>query len=199
MPSESASTSGTLPARPRYIAHGARQIFAWHHPARTDVRRGAGIVLCAPLGSDYICAYRVWRILAERLAGLGFDVFRFDYEGTGDSFGDPDEPGRLEAWQCDIERVASEARQAAGSERIALVGLRIGATLALQAAAARGGVERLVLWSPFRSGRAYVRELKAFAQLSQKDYEMAEGGPDILAAGYVLPGAIARGLEGLDL
>src|SRR5262249_36752650 len=40
---------------------------------------------------------------------------------------------------------------------------------------------------------------KALSRLSQKDYADEKGeGPDILAAGYVLPGAIARSLEGLD-
>jgi hypothetical protein len=83
---------------------------------------------------------------------------------------------------------------------VAFVGLRIGATLALHAAAARGGVNRLVLWSPFRSGRAYVRELKAFARLSRKDHPReADEGPDIHAAGYLLPGPVARALERLDL
>ena len=83
---------------------------------------------------------------------------------------------------------------------MALVGLRIGATLALYAAAAWGGVDRLVLWSPFSSGRAYVRELRAFSRLSRKDYVTEiDQGPDILAAGYVLPGAIAQELEGLNL
>ena len=164
------------------------------------MRRGAAVVLCPPLGYDYIGVYRVWRILAERLAGIGFDVLRFDYDGTGDSAGDPEEPGRLEAWLGNIERVVTEARELTGSSDVALVGLRIGATLALQAAAARGGVDRLVLWSPFRSGRAYVRELKAFSRLSRKDYVTEiDQGPDILAAGYVLPGAVAGALEGLDL
>ena len=104
------------------------------------MRRGAAVVLCPPLGSDYVGVYRVWRILAERLAGIGFDVLRFDYEGTGDSAGDPEEPGRLEAWFGNIERVVKEARELAGSSEVALVGLRIGATLALHAAASRGVV-----------------------------------------------------------
>ena len=54
-----------------------------------------------------------------------------------------------------------------------------------------------MLWSPFRSGRAYVRELKAFARLSRKDYvTQIDQGPDILASGYVLPGPVAQALEG---
>src|SRR5262245_21613598 len=195
---ESVESVLTPAAQPHYITQNGRYLFTWHHAARPSARRGAGVVLCAPIGSEYICAYRAWRILAERLAGVGFDVFRFDYEGTGDSAGDPEEPDRLQAWLRNIQCVVTEAQQVTGSNEVALIGLRIGATLALEAAAARGGVARLVLWSPFGSGRSYVRELKAFASISQKDY-VAEGGADILAAGYVLPAAIAGALEGLDL
>jgi alpha-beta hydrolase superfamily lysophospholipase len=195
---ESAEYVETPTAQPRYLTQDGRQLFTWHHPPKPGARRGAGIVLCAPIGSEYICAYRAWRICAERLAGIGFDVFRFDYEGTGDSAGDPEEPDRVQAWLRNIECVVTEAQRVTGSNEVALIGLRIGATLALEAAAARGGVGRLVLWSPFRSGRSYVRELKAFGSISHKDY-VANEGADILAAGYVLPAAIARALERLDL
>src|SRR5262245_8564602 len=189
MPTESAAVVETPTARPHFIIRDGRYLFAWHHPARPIGRRGAAVVLCPPLGSDYICTYRVWRLLAERLASIGFDVLRFDYEGTGDSSGDLAEPCRLKAWLDSIEQVITESRKLTGSREVALVGLRIGAVLALHAAAAHGGVDRLVLWSGFNSGRAYVRELKALSRLSRKDYgEDNGGGPDILAAGYILPG-----------
>src|SRR4051812_14593525 len=109
MPAESPAAAGLPAACPRYIAHCGRYLFAWHHPAQPAKRRGAAVVLCPPLGSDYVGVYRVWRTLAERLAALGFDVLRFDYQGTGDSAGDSAEPRRLEAWIGDIERVVQEA------------------------------------------------------------------------------------------
>ena len=180
-------------AQARFIALDERYLFVWHHPARPDVRRGAAVVLCPPLGFDYICVYRTWRILADRLAGLGFDAIRFDYDGTGDSAGNSEEPGRPEAWLRSIERVLAEAREFSASRAVALLGLRFGSTLALQAATARGGVDRLVLWSPFSSSRAYLRELKAFARLSRQDHvpDLNEG-QDIHAAGYVITGQTAE-------
>jgi alpha-beta hydrolase superfamily lysophospholipase len=79
---------------------------------------------------------------------------------------------------------------------VTLVGLRAGALLALQAAAATGGVERLVLWSPFASGRAYVRELKAFAGLSQEDDGREdEDDPAINAAGFTVTRETVAALE----
>jgi alpha-beta hydrolase superfamily lysophospholipase len=189
---ESVETENVAPvlthsARPLFIGPDGRRVFAWHHPAQPHVRRGAAVVLCPPLGYDYICVYRTWRILAGRLAALGFDAIRFDYDGTGDSAGDPEEPGRPEAWLRSIEHAMTEARELTGSSAVALVGLRLSATLAIQAATARGGVDRLVLWSPFRSGRAYVHELKAYARLSRQ-YHVPETDdePDICAAGHVV-------------
>ena len=77
---ESVESVQTPTAQPHYITQDGRHLFTWHHPARPGVRSGAASSLCAPIGSEYICAYRAWRILAERLAGIGFDVFRFDHE-----------------------------------------------------------------------------------------------------------------------
>jgi alpha-beta hydrolase superfamily lysophospholipase len=190
----------TPAAQPRFIGLDERYLFAWHHPARPDVRRGAAVVLCPPLGFDYICVYRTWRILAERLAALGFDAIRFDYDGTGDSAGGPEDPDRPEAWVRSIERVMDEARELTASGAVALLGLRFGATLALHVAAARGGVDRLVLWSPFGSSRGFLRELKAFARLSREDHVPdATEGPDIHAAGYVVTRQTAEALARWNL
>ncbi len=196
--------SGPLDALPMPRAHFIglpdRFLFTWHHAPTPAASRRAAVVLCPPLGFEYICAYRAWRILAERLCALGFDVIRFDYLGTGDSAGDPEDPGALDAWLRSIEDATTVARRIVGSNEVALVGLRLGATLAVQAAAAMGGVRRLVLWSPFRSGRAYVRELKAFACLSRDDHvpETSADG-DIYAAGHVLTRSTAQELGRLDL
>lgn len=187
-------------ARPHFIAQDGHHLFGWYHPARPAVRRGASVVLCQTYGGEFVRTYRVWRKLAEQLAAIGFDVLRFDYEGTGDSAGDVTEPDRVEAWLHNIDRVVKEARELTGSSEVALVGLRIGATLALHAAVARGGVDRLVLWSPLRSGRTFVRELKALSRLTSEPYvTKKEDGPDILAAGYVLPGPVASALEQLNV
>jgi len=182
-------------AQPRFIVGSGRPLFAWHHSPPSRVRRGAGVVLCPPLGYEYMSAYPTLRILAERLAALGFDALRIDYDGTGNSAGDHEDPDRLNAWIHSIECAIAETRRVSGSSIVALVGLRAGALLALQAAASTGGVERLVLWSPFASGRAFVRELKAFAGLSQQDH-VREDGDDrsINAAGFTLTGETVEAL-----
>jgi alpha-beta hydrolase superfamily lysophospholipase len=95
--------------------------------------------------------------LAEDLAAAGFPVLRFDFGGTGDSSGSERDPGRAEAWLEDVKLAADELRARSGTAEIALVGLRLGATVAA-AAAARAGVHTLVVWNPYPSGEAFVRE-----------------------------------------
>ena len=60
---------------------------------------------------------------------------------------------------------------------VALVGLRFGATLAAVAAAQRRDVQSLVLWAPCASGRAYLRELRAFQMLEEHDGRGTPGAP----------------------
>ena len=134
--------------------------FGWFHPAQGPAR-STGVVLCRPMGYEALCSYRTYSLLAETLAQAGFDVLRFDYHGTGDSAGADTDSGRVAAWIGSIEAAAAQMKRIAGVSRIALFGVRLGATLAVQAASQMGGVDSLVLWAPCVTGRAFVRELRA--------------------------------------
>ncbi len=121
-------------------------------------------MICNPIGDDAVRAHRPLRHLAERLARAGFAVLRFDFHGTGDSAGDERLPDRVRVWREDVRLAVAELRARSGAATIALVGLRLGATLAAAAvagsagSAGSGGVDSLVLWGPFAEGRAYVTE-----------------------------------------
>ena len=134
--------------------------FGWFHAAQAPAR-GVGLVLCRPIGYEAICANGMYRQLAETLAQSGFDVLRFDYHGTGDSTGDDVDPDRVSVWMDSIVSAVDEVRRLAGVSRVALFGMRLGATLAARVAARLGGVESLVMWAPCASGRAFARELRA--------------------------------------
>jgi len=131
-------------------------------------------------------SYRTYRILARRLSALGFDVIRVDYDGTGNSSGHAEDAGRMAAWLLSLRHAMTEARRCAGSETVCLVGLRGGSILALQAAVDDAHVAGLVLWHPYSSGRAYVRELKAMARLTgQNEPESSQEDAGIRVDGYV--------------
>lgn len=151
-------------ATPTWFGPVDRRLFGWVHTPEGGSVRG-GVVLCPPLGIEAICTYFTYRVLASRLAAKGLAVVRFDYDGTGDSVGGEDEPGRVEAWVAS-STAAADLLRAAGVQAIGLVGIRMGAIFAAEEAARSGGVDALVLWDPCLSGRSFLREQQALRRLS---------------------------------
>ena len=181
-----------------------RPLFGFYHPPEDGPWRGVGVVLCPPVGSDRTRSDRVYRHLAERLAASGFACLRFDPFGTGDSGGDEMAPGLARTWIDDVAVATDELRARSGTDLIALVGLRLGATLALVHAAERGDVDALVLWSPCVSGAAFVSEvtklhklyLRIEPQLVGAVSRRAEGEE---ALGMLMPPALIEDLSRIDL
>ncbi|WP_321961121.1 serine aminopeptidase domain-containing protein [Paraburkholderia sp. J7] len=167
--------------------------FGWLHPALGR----HGVVLCNPFGYDALCTHRGWRRLAERLAASGMPVLRFDYPGAGDSLGDEEDPGRVEAWIESIAAAVRHLRERTGVAQVSLCGLRLGATLAALAGERIGDIDGLVLLSPALSGRNYLRELRAHRQswLSTPAGMTADPIPE--TAAYVE--AFGFGLHGDDI
>ena len=138
-----------------YFGASARQLFACYHPA-TGRSRG-GVVICAPLGREYLLAYATLRYLARLLADAGYDVLRFDYFGTGDSAGEFEEASQ-EQWLSDIAIAITELKDLARIDRVSLVGMRYGATLAGIVARTQDTIDGLVLWDAVLWGRDYLHE-----------------------------------------
>jgi pimeloyl-ACP methyl ester carboxylesterase len=105
-------------------------------------------------------AHWAFRRLASTLVREGFHVLRFDWSGTGDSWGETAD-GTLETWLEDVAIAAQELRDASAASSVSIVGMRLGATLAALACAEGLAVDRLVLWEPVVSGPRYIGELEA--------------------------------------
>jgi len=122
------------------------------------------VLFCHAWGSEHINSYRAIRFAARRFVAAGFCVFRFDYYGTGDSEGDTADSS-LAGWERDIETAMDELRELAQTRSVALFGLRLGATLAVQVAMrAPDVVSRLAIWDPIVVGASYVDALAAKAR-----------------------------------
>lgn len=132
----------------------------WYH-APTVPWHDLAVVLCAPIGFEAVSSYPTQVQLGSALADAGLPVLRFDYQGTGDSAGSGADPDRVEAWLQSIEAAVAQARALSGATQVALFGIRLGATLAVETARRLGGVDSLLLWAPCPAGKAFVRELKA--------------------------------------
>ncbi len=154
--------SGT-PAKPLHFGPAERACFGWYH-APSGLGRNTGVVLCNPIGDDYTRAHRTLLHLAEQLARAGFAVLRFDFYGTGDSAGDERADGIVRTWREDIRLAADELRAISGAVHIALVGLRLGATLAA-IGAADAKADSVVLWNPYLTGSAFASDLARLHQM----------------------------------
>ena len=183
--------------KPFYFGDSSRPLFGIHHPAQGRQQR-AGVVICHPFGQEYLRAHRSLRELGSRLAGAGFHALRFDYHTCGDSAGEAAE-ARVEEWLGDTLAATLEIRETAGSPRVALVGLRLGATLAGLAADRLGGVEALVLWDPILKGATYLEELRAAHATWIQEH--ARGAPALVGEvlGFPLPEALVSDLASLDM
>jgi len=118
-----------------------------------------------------------------------FAVLQVDYDGTGDAAGLDSDPGRLEAWQASV-RAAVDLARSGGARQVAVLGMRLGATIAASVAAGCD-LDALVLWDPCDSGRSYLRDQELLRQVYMGDERsaVAVGGPgatsvEVLGAVY---------------
>ncbi len=149
-------------AEPAYFMSEGRACLRWlHRPAVSAGTRGVGVVLCNPFGYEALCAHRSIRHFAEASAARGFPALRFDYDGTGDSAGDDLDGDRWDAWIASARAAVRELRERTGVQRVVLLGIRLGASIAAYAAADAADVAGVALIAPIASGRPWLRELRA--------------------------------------
>jgi pimeloyl-ACP methyl ester carboxylesterase len=188
---------------PFFFGTSERQLFGVYHPPKARKTRDTGVVLCCPLGQEYMRSHRAFRQLALLLERGGFHVLRFDYAGTGDSWGDG-ERASLAEWSANAASAVAELRDTAEVKRVALVGLRLGAAVAALAARDRDDVSDVVLWDPVVRGADYAAELLADAELPQgapagARERLASYDGTVNVMGYPLTSALRREIAGVDL
>jgi alpha/beta superfamily hydrolase len=141
-----------------FFGPSSRRLFGSYHPPA----RGHGRVLtviCPPLLSELGRTHTALRKLAISLAEAGHHVLRFDYYGTGDSFGTLEE-ATVSGWLEDIAAAVKEGRDISGCTKVRVVGVRAGALLACKSVGAASDIERLVLWDPLTKGLEFLEDLR---------------------------------------
>jgi len=133
------------------------RLFAAFHAAQAEAVPSMGVLLCNPFGQEAARIHRFYRVLGDRLARKGIAALRFDYFGTGESDGD-DTDGNLQVWLHDLQLAMDELQARSACRRVAVVGARLGASLALQAFAHKR-LQQLVLWEPILDGPGYLKQL----------------------------------------
>jgi hypothetical protein len=82
-------------ARALYLDAEAEGVFALLHEA-SEPRGDTAVLLSPPFGWEPMFSYDSVRDGAKHLAAQGYSALRIDLPGSGDSAGNPDDPGRLE-------------------------------------------------------------------------------------------------------
>lgn len=173
---------------PFFFGPSVRPLFGVYTHAKAGSGQPWSVLLCYPMGSEYMRAHRAFRQMNALLNRAGANVLRFDYSCTGDSAGEGVDAS-LDAWLDDIDWAMDELKDNAQAESITVVGLRMGATLASLACKKREDVDHLILWDPIVSGKTYL--------------DTAVGSPRpshvVGVDGFPLTPDLCRSLEGVDL
>ncbi len=145
----------------KFIGQPETQLLSVYHPRRgKNFDKVRAVLICAPIGQEYIRTHWSLRLLANQLARKGVHVLRFDYSGVGDSAGSIQQIASLDQWTSDIEIAIDELKKISGAETVMLLGQRFGASLAVQVTRRRPDVNSLVCLEPVVDGAAYLDQLR---------------------------------------
>ncbi len=188
--------------KPLYFGTSKKPLYGLYQPPSGE-STDRGVVLCYPIGPEYVVAYPAFRQLATGLTKAGFHVFRFDFFGSGDSAGDSGD-GDLEHWRDDLGFAIEELADTSGASSISLAGLRLGASIAATVAAQRDDIDQLVLWEPVAIGSDLIRELETtereyLRRILPRPRTAMRNTLHLEVLGYPVRDDLRHGLEQLDL
>ncbi|HBC86276.1 MAG TPA: hypothetical protein DCZ94_04905 [Lentisphaeria bacterium] len=115
-------------------------------------------LFCHPLFEEKKASHRVLVELARKLAGIGHASLMLDLRACGDSGGDVRDftPAN---WLNDMHSGINWLQKRFGKPRITLLGIRFGATLAVQFTLKENVIEDLILIDPVIIGKDYLDEI----------------------------------------
>ena len=126
-------------------------------------------------------AHKAFRQLANLLSRKGYTVMRFDYPGTGDSYGDGKNIGYNE-WLKEAQSALDFLKSVTNLDSIHVIGLRLGALVAAELAIKNSCIKNLVLWDPIANGASYIQDCTA-----QRSDPLPEPNDTWNIHGYPLP------------
>ena len=183
--------------RAEFFGPASRRLLGIRHEP-TGAARETALLICPSWGLEAMRTQRGLRQLGSALAAEGFEVLRFDYSGTGDSFGDARELG-LADWLADIATAARELRESSGRKHLCLIGAL------LAAEAQRGGLvnaQSLVSIDAPEDGARFLDGLRTVDQayVAHKDRYRARALPAAATdelQGFDCSHALVQGIAGL--
>lgn len=134
------------------------RLATYHYQTNAMKSKMRAILICNPIGQEYIRFYKGLTNLALDLQSEGFETFRFDYSGTGDSEGELTGIISIETWETNIKNIIQDIKDGTEVEKITIIAVRIGAMLSLQTWN-DDMVDSIILWNPIFDGEKYLEEM----------------------------------------
>ena len=194
---------------------GGGQRFCLFHPAEGGSVRGV-VLYIHPFAEEMNKSRRMAALQARALAAAGFAVLQIDLLGCGDSSGDFGD-ATWQTWVNDVVLGAQWLRKRAAPNSAGqslpplwLWGLRAGCLLAVQAARQLNKPCNFLFWQPPSAGKQLLQQFlrlkvagdilggQSKGVMDAMRQQLASGTP-VEVAGYMLPPALASGLESADL
>lgn len=199
-------SAAKAPEEPVRFSSGRADLFGMFHGSARSPR--SAVLLCTADGEERAWSHRTYVHLARLLAERGHCVLRFEYMGHGDSSGTYEE-ATVETRVADTLAAVELLRRRTHMASPALVGERLGAVIALEAASRDPQLDPLVLWEPVFDVDAYLSNLvrinltsqmvihKQVVKTSEQLLEDIAAGGRVSANGYQLTKNFVDGLRGL--
>jgi len=183
---------------PFYFGEADAPLFGVYSPPNAAVARDTSVLICAPIALEHMRTHYTIRLVAQQLARAGFPVLRFDYHATGDSSGQVG-PGQFDQWIGDVGLAARELAERSGARSLTVVGLRMGAAIAVEALAQKAiRANSLLLWDPVVSGREYLSTLdRLHAEFVAERKRPLKPTDELLGARF--PQDLRTAIEGVDV
>jgi pimeloyl-ACP methyl ester carboxylesterase len=201
------------PETPFFMQVEDTPVYAVFHEA-APARAGAPVLVHVHgLGVEQITLYRQEVLAARAAAARGFPVLRYHARGHGDSGGSSADV-TLETLVADARAAADEARRRSARDRVAWLGVRLGALVAALAGgpgSGRADAAAFLFWEPVASPADFFRQQLRTLLFSQVagghrpeatvDQLLArletQGSVDVL--GYTLRRSLVQSLAGASL
>lgn len=135
--------------------HG--RLFTLHYQPDRPAESGICILVSPPLGEEMNRCRYMCNLLAQEATGLGMGLLNIDPFGTGDSEG----LYRQTNWQTLEEALllGADKAKSLGYHRVILLGIRVGALVAMDIAPRIPNLHSLIFWQPSISGQSALTQL----------------------------------------
>ena len=146
------------------LENDGQKIFGMlHRPA--GKQQSPAVVMCHGFAGQKIGKYRIYVLIAQRLAELGIASLRFDFRGSGESEGDFADM-TIESEVSDVEKCLEFLRNHSqiDSSRIGILGNSFGGAIAVLAAGLDRRIQSIALLAALFNSQQWQKQWEALNQ-----------------------------------